>query len=65
MRTDGHIVLAIRDDGKGFDPVKAGAPAAGMGLRLMAYRARLVGTQFEVASRIGEGTTVTCVYKTL
>lgn len=62
-RTDGHVALSVRDDGSGFE--QGGAPTSGgMGLRLMAYRARLVGAQLEVASELGIGTTVTCTFKT-
>ena len=63
VRTDARAALTVRDDGDGFEP-KDGVPAAGgMGLRLMAYRARLVGAQFALTSQVGVGTTVTCVFK--
>jgi PAS domain S-box-containing protein len=64
VRIDGHVTLTVRDDGKGFRPrAGEGHASNGMGLRLMAYRARLVGVQFDIASHVGEGTTVTCVFE--
>jgi two-component system sensor histidine kinase UhpB len=55
--------LRVRDDGRGFDPggvVQHGAgPAAGLGLRGMAERARLVGGELDVRSAPGGGTSVT------
>lgn len=36
--------------------------SGGIDLRLMAYRARLVGAQLELSSRLGEGTVVTCSF---
>ncbi len=60
-RTNGHVALTIRDDGVGFD-ADLETPQRGMGLHLMAYRARLVGSDFEVRSRVGEGTVVMCVF---
>ena len=50
--------LSIRDDGRGF-PARTGS-AAGMGLRLMRYRANLIGARLSIASRRGHGTTVCC-----
>jgi PAS domain S-box-containing protein len=59
---DGSVALSVRDNGLGFDadmPVGTG----GLGLRLMAYRARLVDAELEVTSQPGQGTSVTCVFK--
>jgi two-component system CheB/CheR fusion protein len=52
------IRLEILDDGRGI-----GTPAAagsGMGLRIMAYRAELIGAALEVGPRNGGGTQVVC-----
>jgi signal transduction histidine kinase len=52
--------LTIRDDGRGFSPSVKGQ--AGMGLRIMHYRARVIGATLNVQSRPGQGTTVTCLF---
>jgi two-component system nitrate/nitrite sensor histidine kinase NarX len=54
---DGRVKLAIRDDGAGFElaDVKVGEH---YGLTLMKERAELIGAQFDVQSRPGQGTTV-------
>jgi len=56
---DGSLTLAVEDDGKGLpeEPEVAG----GMGLRVMAYRARRIGGRLEVGSRSEGGTRVACV----
>ena len=55
---DQGVVLRIVDDGSGFDP--ASVPEGRMGLRLMARRAGVVGAYFDIESRPGVGTTVSC-----
>jgi PAS domain S-box-containing protein len=52
------IVLKVTNDGTGFDPIATGA-APGMGLRLMRYRASLLGGTVTVTSDIA-GTHVEC-----
>lgn len=50
--------LVIDNDGLAFhDPQ---GEAEGMGLRIMAYRARLIGGTFDIRARKGGGTVVTC-----
>ena len=51
------LLLTIHDDGVGFDP---SAPVSGMGLKLMRYRARLIGAELGVESFPGTGTRVEC-----
>jgi two-component system CheB/CheR fusion protein len=53
-----QILLAIEDNGAGFQPKLA--PGRGMGLHIMNYRARMVGAAFNMEPRAGGGTTVTC-----
>jgi signal transduction histidine kinase len=60
-RWQDRYALSIQDDGLGFRP--AGEAPAGMGLRIMHYRARVIGASLEVHSRPGEGTTVRCVFR--
>ncbi len=52
--------LAITDDGSGFDPAKAREAGRGRGLRLMSYRATMLGGTFAVQSRPGAGARVAC-----
>jgi signal transduction histidine kinase len=54
---DGYVTLQIQDDGRGFDSTRG---SDGMGLRIMQYRARLVGGWCSVASQPGGGTIVAC-----
>jgi PAS domain S-box-containing protein len=49
--------LKVVDDGKGF-----ARPMAGMGLRIMKYRAAMLGATLDVQSAAGRGTTVTCAF---
>ena len=61
MRVDPRgITLAIRDDGVGFVPaqVRRETSEGGFGLTGMRERARLLGGQLRIASRLGHGTTV-------
>jgi signal transduction histidine kinase len=62
-RLNGHVALTVADDGQGFvQGSDAAGRSGGIGLRLMAYRARLVGAQLEISTRLGEGTVVTCTF---
>jgi PAS domain S-box-containing protein len=56
---DRHV-LSVRDDGAGFSP---GARAhAGMGVRIMHYRARVIGASLSLQSAPGEGTQLLCLF---
>ncbi|HXC58629.1 MAG TPA: PAS domain-containing protein [Steroidobacteraceae bacterium] len=52
------VELLVIDDGKGFDPLQHAR--GGMGLRIMRYRAQLIGGYLSVESRPGAGTTLRC-----
>lgn len=54
--------LTIADDGKGFDA--DARPLSKGGLRLMEYRANMIGGSFLVDSQPGLGTRVTCEFST-
>lgn len=54
--------LAITDDGTGFDPVQTRASTNGRGLRLMGYRAAMIGGTLSVESRPGHGTRIACLF---
>ena len=56
--TDTHLELAIEDSGRGFPDGFSGG--SGMGLRVMHYRAAIIGGILHLAQRPGEGVTVTC-----
>lgn len=51
---DGTALIAVRDNGRGFEP--ASAESAGHGLRNLRLRAAQIGATIEVLSTIGTGT---------
>jgi len=55
---DGQVVFEITDDGIGLPDDSR--RASGMGLRIMNYRAEVVGATLNISSTIGGGTVVTC-----
>ena len=60
-RTARATTLSITDNGRGF-PTPAGR-AGGMGLRIMRYRAEMIGALLTVGAAKGKGTSVVCVLK--
>jgi PAS domain S-box-containing protein len=56
---DGHS-LSVRDDGTGMS-APTGAHG-GMGIRIMQYRARVIGANLTLESAPGSGTLVTCLF---
>jgi signal transduction histidine kinase len=52
--------LKVHDDGIGFS-LPAGTQT-GMGIRIMHYRARVIGATLTLQSRAGSGTDVTCLF---
>lgn len=55
------VTLTIADDGAGI-PASADKPS-GMGLKIMDYRARMIGGELHVANNPEGGTTVTCCFR--
>lgn len=53
-----HYGLSVHDDGEGFD--SSNTNGEGLGIRIMRYRASIIGCKLEVKSQPGEGTTVSC-----
>jgi PAS domain S-box-containing protein len=59
---DGEVTLTIKDNGSGFTKGRTGSE--GMGLRIMEYRADMIGAMLRIDSTVGKGTTVACRLKT-
>lgn len=57
-RVDGELILTVKDDGLGFS--QDGRAIEGMGLRIMEYRADMIGAMLRIDSVKGKGTTVAC-----
>ena len=55
-RRPGELELSVTDDGKGI----ASDAGEGLGRRIMAYRAGLMGGSLEISGAPGKGTTVLC-----
>jgi two-component system CheB/CheR fusion protein len=53
-----HLLLCIENDGAPFPDLQG--RSSGMGLRIMTYRASLIGGSLEVRANGGQGATVTC-----
>jgi signal transduction histidine kinase len=54
----GGMVLSVCDDGAGLPPT---APAStGLGLRIMAHRAMIIGASFSIETPSGGGTAIVC-----
>lgn len=62
-KTRHELTLAVRDDGLGFSAESN--KDNGMGLRIMKYRAHLIGGTLKVIPRQPHGTTVVCKLKPL
>ena len=57
----GRVDLIVTDDGSGFS--RESKPNKGMGLRIMRYRAGMIGASLEIRCANGQGTTVACSFK--
>jgi signal transduction histidine kinase len=56
---EGHWILEVRDDGRGFDPDAHAAPGRRtFGLQFMRERAELVRAEFTVRSQPANGTLI-------
>jgi len=60
-QSDGDLTLTVKDNGHGFE--RGSRVTEGMGLRIMEYRADMIGAMLRVDSTIGKGTTVACRLK--
>ena len=57
-RVDGHVVLTVRDDGRGFEPTHRAVSSRRLGLVSMRERAADLGGTLAIESELGAGTTV-------
>ncbi len=55
---NGEGTLSVEDDGRGM--LNSGSSDSGMGLRIMGYRANMIGGSFEIGRNGAGGVTVTC-----
>jgi signal transduction histidine kinase len=55
---DEAIVLVVEDDGVGFDPEDGEIRERGIGLIGMRERAGLIGADFQLESKVGDGTSI-------
>jgi PAS domain S-box-containing protein len=58
-RSNGLLTLTVEDDGVGLKPPAAGQ-MTGMGIRIMRYRARVMGGTLDLKNRPNHGTQVKC-----
>ncbi|MCX7723529.1 MAG: PAS domain S-box protein [Verrucomicrobiae bacterium] len=59
LAQNGSLRLLVRDDGAGFEPTQN--PDAGLGLRIMKYRAHAIGGTLNIRSCPGTGTEIECI----
>ena len=53
-----HFALRVQDDGQGFS--LPGSSRTGMGIRIMRYRAAVIGATLDLKSEPGRGTRMVC-----
>jgi signal transduction histidine kinase len=58
FQRNGRVVLVVHDDGRGLP--EPAARGEGMGLRIMAHRAAVMGGTFQIRALPSQGTSVTC-----
>jgi two-component system sensor kinase FixL len=58
VTADGTLTLSVRDNGRGFD--ERNASNNGMGMKLMRYRAQMLGGDVTIANDRGGGVVVRC-----
>jgi signal transduction histidine kinase len=59
-RQQERSVLTVTDNGRGFEPSEG--HSGGMGIRIMRYRAQVIGATLDLKSRPGQGTQITCTF---
>ncbi|MGH7951264.1 MAG: PAS domain-containing sensor histidine kinase [Limisphaerales bacterium] len=58
-RDTDRFILTVADNGVGFPPP---AGSTGMGIRIMRYRASVIGATLDLKSEPGKGTQITCAF---
>jgi len=59
--TSQRLMLVVEDDGTGLPP--GAEQGAGLGLRIMAHRAHIIGAELSIEPRPGGGTAVVCALR--
>ncbi|HKI68457.1 MAG TPA: PAS domain-containing sensor histidine kinase, partial [Verrucomicrobiae bacterium] len=59
-QTGDRLALTVQDNGSGFQ--LSGTHYTGMGVRIMRYRARVIGATLDLKSQPGQGTQVACIF---
>ena len=55
-----RLKLTVQDNGTGFQI--SGKSRSGMGIRIMRYRAKVIGAALDLQSQVNHGTQITCVF---
>jgi PAS domain S-box-containing protein len=55
-----RLKLTVQDNGAGFTASNSGR--SGMGIRIMRYRAKVIGATLDLQSQLNQGTQITCVF---
>ena len=55
-----RFVLTVQDNDRGFE--MAARNSGGMGIRIMRYRAKVIGATLDLKSRPGQGTQIVCAF---
>jgi signal transduction histidine kinase len=55
-----RLRLTVQDDGTGF--LISDKSRSGMGIRIMRYRAKVIGATLDLQSQVNHGTRITCVF---
>ena len=55
-----QLKLTVQDNGTGFQ--LSGQSRSGMGIRIMRYRAKVIGATLDLQSQLNHGTQITCIF---
>jgi two-component system sensor kinase FixL len=55
-----RLKLTVQDNGAGFQ--LSGQRRSGMGIRIMRYRAKVIGATLDLQSQVNHGTQITCTF---